>query len=135
MSLLTSSEFISCDVLCSKLTQSSEILYSGFVNKKGRVVTGNQNNSLEFHDEKSLEMFVMEIALDFSMKNEFNDILGKVQYSATKRDRFNVLCIPIDELILVMITDDTISLEKVVKRVYHILYELTKTDLSLHELV
>ena len=135
MSLLISNQFISCDILCSRLMQYSTILYSGFVNNKGRIVTSSKNNSLKFHDEKSLEIFVMEIALEFSMKNGFNDILGKIQYTVTKRDKFNVLCIPMDELILVMIVDDSVSVEKIVRKVYHTLYEFTKMNENLHEFV
>jgi len=135
MSLLTSNQFISCDILCSRLIQDSAILYSGFVNNKGRIVTSSKNNSLKFHDEKSLEIFVMEIALEFSMKNGFNDILGKIQYTVTKRDKFNVLCIPMDDLILVMIVNDSVSIEKIVRKVYHTLYEFTKINTSIDELV
>lgn len=135
MSLLTSNQFISCDLLVSKLMQNTEVLYSGFVNNKGKSVTCSKSNLLGFHNEKSLEMFVMEIALDFSMKNEFNDVLGKVQYAVTKREDFNVLCIPMDELILVLVVDDCISLEGSVKKVYQTLYESTKNEENLHELV
>ena len=135
MSLLTSNKFISCDLLCSKLMQNSDVSYSGFVNKRGRTVTCGKNTSLKFHDEKSLEMFVMEIALDFSMKNEFNDILGKVEYTVTKREDFAVLCIPMDELILVIITNACHNVEKVVKNAYEILYEFAKKEQDLHELV
>ena len=135
MSLLTSNKFISCDLLCSKLMQNSEVFYSGFVNKRGRTVTCGKNTSLKFHDEKSLEMFVMEIALDFSMKNEFNEVLGKVEYAVTKREDFAVLCIPMDDLILVIITDACHGVEGVVKSVYRILYEFAQKEQSLHEFV
>ena len=135
MSLLTSNRFLSCNLLCSSLMQNSEVLFSGFVNNKGRMITCGKNNSLNFHNENSLEMFVMEIVLDFSMKNEFNDVLGKVEYAVTKRKNTNVICIPMDELILVIITDNYISVERVVKKVYHALSTFVKAEVKLDELV
>lgn len=47
-------------------------MFSGFVNNSGRITTCKKNNLLNLYDEKGLEMVVMEIALDFSMKNEFD---------------------------------------------------------------
>ena len=135
MSLLTNNKFISCDLLCSKLMQSSDVLFSGFVNSRGKLLANGKNNSLNFYDEKNLEMFIMEIALDFSMKREFNEILGKVEYAVTKRKNSNVLCIPMSELILVMITDNQVSMEEIVKKVYHILSKFTKVDAYLRPLL
>ena len=135
MSLMTNDMFVSCDLICSGLIQNSEILFSGFVNPKGRIVTCSKNSSFNFHDEKNLEMFVMEIALDFSMKNEFDDIMGKVSYSVTSRENFTVLCIPMDELILVTIVDACVPVEKGVNKIYRSLYKLVKTEDKLHELV
>ena len=126
MSLLTSNTFLSCDRLCSELMENSEILFSGFVNQKGRIVTYGNNNSLNFHNEKSLEMFLMEIALDFSMKNEFNDLLGNVEYAVTKRKNTNIVCIPMDLLILVIVAGNQIRIEEIVKKVYHTLSQFTR---------
>ena len=135
MSLLTDNKYISCDLLCSKLMQSSDVLFSGFVNTRGKLLASGKNDSLNFHDEKNLEMFIMEIALDFSMKNEFNEVLGKIEYAVTKRKNSNVLCIPMSELILVMITDNQVSMEEIVKKVYHIISKFTKIEERLDELV
>lgn len=135
MSLITNDLFVSCDSICSQLIQNSEIMFSGFVNNRGRIITSGKSNSFKFHDEKTLEMFVMEIALDFSMKNEFDDVLGKVTYAVTRREHFSVLCIPMDELILVTIVGDCVPIERVVKKIYHSLYKLVKTEAKLHELV
>ena len=135
MSLLTEDKFLSCDLLCSRLMQNSEILFSGFVNNRGRMITSGRNNSLYFHDEKSLEMFVMEIALDFSMKNEFNDVLGAVEYAVTKRKDTNILCIPMDEFILVIIVKSHISVDGIVKKIYHTLSKFSKMEASLDELI
>ena len=74
-------------------------------------------------------MFVMEIALDFSMKNEFNDVLGNVEYIVTKRKKTNIVCIPLDKLILVIVTDNHVSVDGIVKKVYHTISEFTKDEM------
>jgi len=134
MSLLTSDEFLSCDLVTSRLMKNSEVLFSGFVNNRGRMVTCEKNNSLNFHNEKSLEMFVMEIALDFSMKNEFNEVLGNVEYFVTRRKNINVVCIPINEFLLVVIANNHISVEKVVKKAIT-LSKFSTIEVGLNELV
>lgn len=130
MSVLASNKFISCDVLCSGLMQNPEMLFSGFVNSRGRMVAQESNPALDFHSEKNIEMFVMEIALDFSMKREFNDMLGEVEYAVTKRKNANIVCIPMDQLILIIITDDHASVEEVVKGIYHTLAKFTETNFA-----
>lgn len=127
MSLLTTSEFVSCDLLCSELTQHPEVLFTGFVNNKGRMLTCMKNNSLDFHNEKSLEVFAMETALDLSMKNEFNDVLGNTEYTVTKRKNTHVVCIPINSLILVVVADNHTGLE-VVKKIYSLLPKFPKDN-------
>ena len=134
MSLLAGNRFISCDLLCSELMQNPEVLFSGFVNGRGRMVA-HGSSLLNFHNEKNLEMFVMEIALDFSMKNEFDDVLGKVEYAVTKRKNTNIVCIPMDQLILVIVADNQMSVDGVVKTVYQTLSKFTKNDVELQELV
>lgn len=133
MSLLTTDKFTSFDLLCSRLTQNSEVLFSVLVNNRGKMITCGKN-SLSFHDEKSLEMFVMEIALDFSMKNEFSEVLGNVEYSITKRKNTNVVCIPIDGSILVIIAKNCIEVERFMNIVHHTLSEFTKVG-EIHEFV
>jgi hypothetical protein len=69
------------------------------------------------------------------MKNEFNYVLGNVEYAVTRRKNTNVVCIPMDELILVIIADNHIGVEGVVKKVYHTLAKFTKVDDGTYELV
>lgn len=134
MSLLSSDKFLSCDLFCSELKQNPEFLFTGFANKKGRIITCGKN-TLNFHDEKSLEMFVMEIVLDFSMKNEFDDVLGKVEYAITRRSSTNVICIPMEEFILIIVADNNSSVERVVSKVHHTLSKFPKSEVGLLELV
>lgn len=106
MSLLTIESSIIYESICTKLLQNRELNFVGVVNNKGRIIAGQlEKIYTKFEDKNELEMFLMEIALEFSMKREFNSKFGSVEYVFSKRHWANILCIPINESILVIISE------------------------------
>ena len=117
MSLLTFEKSIIYEAICTQLLQNKEIKFAGFVNKKGRLVAGQFGNQYtEFEDHDRLDVFLMETALEFSMKNEFNKRFGGIEYVFSKRNSVNVACIPIHENILVIITESHVEIQKILEK-------------------
>lgn len=118
MSLLTVEKDELYELLCSKLLQNSEIQFVGVVNKKGRIIAGRFGNDefTKFDENYGLDVFLMETALEFSMKNEFNNKFGKMEYVFSKRNSANITCIPIHENILVIITESNFEIHKIIEK-------------------
>ena len=110
MSLLTIESSIIYESICTKLLHNRELNFVGVINNKGRIIAGQlEKIYTKFEDKNELEMFLMEIALEFSMKREFNSKFGIVEYVFSKRRSGNILCIPINEAILIIISESYIG--------------------------
>ena len=69
-----------------------------------------------FENRRSFEVFLMEIALEFSMKREFEENLGKIDSVITKRSWANVMCVPIVDNVLVIISHSTVQSQDILKK-------------------
>ena len=117
MSLLTLEKTVIYDSMCMDLLNDKRILYAGIVNNKGRIMTGSFEALPEcFENRRSFEVFLMEIALEFSMKREFEENLGKIDSVITKRSWANVMCVPIVDNVLVIISHSTVQSQDILKK-------------------
>ena len=66
----------------------------GIINKRGRLVDSIGSDSIDMPKEKK-DMFFMKIALRNSMQRDFDEDLGSVDYSITKRRGAKYISIPI----------------------------------------
>ena len=76
--------------------QEKGIRFAGVINKSGRKIAGGFNPKvvpLE-KDQKKMTMLMMELALDLSMRSEFNDSLGRMWAIVSYRDNANIITIP-----------------------------------------
>ncbi|MGI0056738.1 MAG: DUF6659 family protein [Nitrosarchaeum sp.] len=116
MSVLTFEKSLIYESVCTQLLQNTAIQFAGFVNKKGRIVAGQIGNKFfKFEDEEGT-VFLMETALEFSMKNEFNKRFGVIEYVFSKRNSANITCIPIHENILVIISESHVEPQKILEK-------------------
>jgi len=96
------------------------IRFAAIINKKGRKIAGGFNSKvtpLELN-EKKLEMLFMEMALDLSMRREFNDSLGKMRAVVSFREKTNVITIPHGENFMLVSSEPEVDSLKVIENAY-----------------
>jgi len=117
MSLLTLEKTVIYDSMCMNLLNDKRILFAGIVNDKGRIVTGSFETFPQcFESHKDFTMFLMEIALEFSMKREFDKNFGRIESALSKRNLANVICVPINDNVLVIISHSNIRSQDILKK-------------------
>lgn len=117
MSLLTLEKTLTYNSICMNLQADKQIQFACVVNNKGRIIAGQPQKFLStFGDEKNFEVFLMEIALEFSMRREFDNKFGAVEYVFSKRRWANVINIPLDNNVLVIIFQNTVEPQTIVKK-------------------
>jgi len=102
------------------MNKTPGIRFAVIINKKGRKIAGGFNSKvipLE-QNEKRLEMLFMEMALDLSMRSEFNDSLGKINAIVSFRDKINVITIPHGENFMLVSSEPEIDTLKVIETSY-----------------
>lgn len=105
------------DKVCYLLGKVSGIRFAGIINKQGRKIAGGFSPKavpLEA-DAKRIEMLMMEITLDLSMRKEFDNSLGKINALISYRDKVNIITIPIEENLMLLSSEPQLDPLKVIQ--------------------
>jgi len=97
--------------------KTNGIRFAAIINKRGRKIAGGFSSRvvpLEAN-EKKLEMLFMEMALDLSMRNEFNDSLGIIRGIVSFRDKTSIITIPHGENFMLISSEPEINPYKVIE--------------------
>jgi len=101
--------------LCTLVQKiDSDIRFVGIINSKGRLVAGGMVSSKKrLGDRKGDEMLYMELALRVRMRREFDDDLGKVEFSMSFREKLIVMSFPIENDVLMVSMERKTQFEKI----------------------
>jgi len=94
---LTVDESSLLDIFCKKMCDQPKIRFCGIINSMGHLVAGKfKDDILPLDNEQQRQMLYMQSKLELSMKADFNDNLGHVNYVVTYRDNVVIINIPSD---------------------------------------
>ena len=101
--------------LCTLVQKiDSDIRFVGIINSKGRLVAGGMISSKKrLGDRKGDEMLYMELALRVRMRREFDDDLGKVEFSMSFREKLIVTSFPMENDVLMVSMERKTQFENV----------------------
>lgn len=84
---------IFCDTMCKK----QNIRFCGIINSMGNIVAGSFKDNIQpLDNDHQRKMLYMQSRLELTMKSEFNENLGNVNYVVTYRDNVVIITIPSD---------------------------------------
>ena len=101
--------------LCTLVQKiDSDIRFVGIINSKGRLVAGVMVSSKKrLGDRKGDEMLYMELALRVRMRREFDDDLGKVEFSMSFREKLIVMSFPMKDDVLMVSMERKTQFEQI----------------------
>ena len=101
--------------LCTLVQKiDSDIRFVGVINSKGRLVAGGMVSSKKrLGDRKGDEMLYMELALRVRMRREFDDDLGKVEFSMSFREKLIVMSFPMKDDVLMVSMERKTQFEQI----------------------
>ena len=101
--------------LCTSIQKiDSKIRFAGVINSKGRLVAGGMAPSKKrLGDRKGDEMLYMELALRVRMRREFDDDLGKVEFSMSFREKLIVMSFPMKNDVLMVSMERKTKFEQI----------------------
>ena len=108
----------SLEVLCNMLCNEPKIRFCGIINSLGRLVTGGFRNGIKpLDNEDQRQMLYIQSTLELSMKREFDDTLGSVNFITTYRDNVALITIPMQQDYLLLISvERNAQIEQIVDR-------------------
>ena len=108
MSILSPNQIKDLDLACKKLSEEDKVRHVGVINQLGHLVAGGFRTGVKplLEDEK-IRMTYMQMQLDFKMRQELDDVLGPIDYIASRRTKQLIISVPIgDNLILITAQPD-----------------------------
>ena len=103
---------------CDILLQEDEIRFAGLINGMGRLVAGGFKKGVSpLEDDAERQKMYMELALRVSMRMEFDYSLGKVKYSASRREKSVMMSFPISNNVLLISAEPDVEIDKTAKKV------------------
>lgn len=114
------------DNVCEQMCKVTGIRFAAIINKNGRKIAGGFGNKiipLE-SDVQKMDMLFMELALDLSMRKEFDNSLGSINVIVSYRDKATIITIPQQEDLILLSAEPELSPFKVVQ----IIQDILKSD-------
>ncbi len=111
------------DEKCNHLLEESEIRFAGIVDKDGKLVAGGFKEGLTPYedDETKLQEFFKFVS-KASIRKEFDESLGPINYIAARRDRAVLVSFPfpVTKILLLISAEPTVNIEILAKKVIQI---------------
>ena len=111
------------DEKCKKLLDEKEIRFAGIINEYGKLISGGFKEGLTplEDDETKLQSF-MEFVSKVSIRKEFDESLGPINYLAARRDKAVLVSFPfpVSKILLLISAEPTVDIENLAAKVVDI---------------
>ncbi|EGG42510.1 hypothetical protein Nlim_0691 [Candidatus Nitrosarchaeum limnium SFB1] len=108
---------------CSQLLKESEIRFAGIVDKNGDLISGGFKEGLvPYEDDETRLHSFLKFVSQFSIRKDFDDSLGPINYLAARRDKAVLVSFPfpITQILLLISAEPTANIENLAKKVVEI---------------
>ncbi len=108
---------------CNHLLEESEIRFAVIVDKDGKLIAGGFKEGLTPYenDETKLQSF-FEFVSKASIRKEFDESLGPINYLAARRDKAVLVSFPfpVTQILLLISAEPSVNIESLAKKVIQI---------------
>ena len=113
-----SNEYYLFDQKCQNLLKEPEIRFAGLINPMGHLVAGGMKKGMKaLEDDADMRKLYMELILRVSTRQEFDQSLGEVEYSASRRKKAVVMSFPIDNKVLLVSANTDVDIDVTAKKI------------------
>ena len=113
-----SNEYYAFEQKCQNLLKEPEIRFAGLINPMGHLVAGGMKKGLKpLEDDADMRKLYMELILRVSTRQEFDETLGVVDYSASRREKAVVMSFPIGNKVLLVSANTSVNIDDTAKKI------------------
>ena len=108
---------------CNQLLSESEIRFAGIVDKNGQLISGCFKEGLiPYEDDETRLQSFLEFVSKASIRTEYDESLGPINYLAARRDKAVLVSFPfpITQVLLLISAEPTANIENLAKKVVEI---------------
>ena len=103
---------------CQEILDDPEIRYAGLLDEFGTLLAGGYKPGMTIRltDEK-LQSVCKELASRVAKRKKFDEELGHVKYSASRREHVVIMSFPIYDKVIMLIAESNINIDRLAFRV------------------
>jgi len=130
MPLLTDRDIKKLEEACVKLSEEAKVRHVGVINQLGRLIAGGLKKGLTptLEDDK-IRMMYMQMQLDFKMRQELDELLGPIDYIASRRTKQLIISVPIGENLVLITAEPDADDKNIIKRAEALFDDITITTI------
>ena len=103
---------------CEKILSEPEIRFAGIVSEMGRLIAGGfKKGIVPLEDESERQKLFMELALRVATRREFDSSMGRVKYSAARREKVVMMSFPLKNCILMVVAEPQVNIDRLAYRI------------------
>ena len=126
MAILTADEIKKLDDACSKLSEEDKVRHVGVINQLGHLVAGGFKKGVTpLLEDQKVTMTYMQMQLDFRMRQELDDVLGPIDYIASRRTKQLIISVPIGDNLVLITAEPDADDRKIIKKAEDLFDDIT----------
>lgn len=132
MSSITVEDIKKLDIACKELSNEDKIRHVGVINNLGKLIAGGfKTGTSPLLDTGKIAMTYMQMQLDFKMRQELDEVLGPIDYIASRRTKQLIISVPIgDNLVLISAEPDADD-RKIIKKAEELFDDISISEANL----
>ena len=117
MTILSPKQIQDLDMACQKLSEEYKVRHVGVINQLGHLVAGGFKKGVSpLLDDVNVRMVYMQMQLDFRMRQELDNVLGPIDYIASRRTKQLIITVPLDDLLILISAEPDADDKKIIKK-------------------
>ncbi len=117
MVILTAEDTKKLDQACLKLSEEDKVRHVGVINSLGHLVAGGLRKGTDsLLTDQKVRMLYMQMQLDFNMRKEMDDVLGPIDYIASRRKNLLVISVPVGENLVSITAEPNADDKTIIKK-------------------
>ncbi|NNM02872.1 MAG: hypothetical protein HKP26_04810 [Nitrosopumilus sp.] len=117
MSSTTVEDIKKLDKACRELSNEDKIRHVGVINKLGKLIAGGfKEGTSPLLDPDKVAMTYMQLQLDFKMRQELDEVLGPIDYIASRRTKQLIISVPIGEELVIITAEPDADDKEIIKK-------------------
>ena len=104
--------------LCQNILGFDGVGFAGVIDKMGNVVSEVWRKGMQpFEDDAKRRMLYMQMVLEVSMRKEFDESLGPIDYIVSHRKKGLMISVPFDEYVMIISSSREADIQKITAKI------------------
>ena len=98
---------------CERILSLPEIRFAGIISEMGKLIAGGfKTGIVPLEDDSERQTLYMELALRVATRREFDSSMGRVKYSAARREKVVMMSFPLKNCILMVVAEPHVNIDR-----------------------